>query len=64
MSTQTYSAIKKMMKTFKFALILVIIFVGGIYNPDSHSATFTYHWEIDETPSGCRDGIRHQAYRS
>ncbi len=45
-------AIKKIMKTFKFALILVILTVGGICNPDSYSDAFTYHWEIDETPEG------------
>lgn len=44
--------IKKMMKTFKFALILIILTVGGICNPDSYSDAFTYHWEIDETPEG------------
>ena len=44
--------IKKMMKTFKFVLILVILTAGGICNPDAHSEPFTYHWEIDETPEG------------
>ena len=52
MSTQMCAAIKKIMKTFKFALILVILTVGGICNPDSYSDAFTYHWEIDETPEG------------
>ena len=46
------SAIKKMMKTFKFALIWVILTVGGICNPDAYGEPFTYHWEIDETPEG------------
>ena len=40
------------MKTIKFALIFVILLVGGICNPDSQGETFTYHWEIDETPEG------------
>lgn len=40
------------MKTIKFALIFVILLVGGICNPDTHGETFTYHWEIDETPEG------------
>ena len=40
------------MKTIKFALIFVILLVGGIRNPDTHGETFTYHWEIDETPEG------------
>ncbi len=40
------------MKTIKFALIFVILLVGGICNPDTHGDTFTYHWEIDETPEG------------
>ena len=40
------------MKTTKFALIFVILLVGGICNPDAHGETFTYHWEIDETPEG------------
>ncbi len=40
------------MKTIKFALIFVILLVGGICNPDAQGETFTYHWEIDETPEG------------
>ena len=36
----------------KFALILIILLVGGICNPDSQGETFIYHWEIDETPEG------------
>ena len=40
------------MKTFRFALILVILTVGGICNPDSQGAPFNYQWEIDETPEG------------
>ena len=52
MPIQTYPVIEKMMKTFRFALILVIFTVGGMCNPDSHSAPFTYQWEIDETPEG------------
>ncbi len=40
------------MKTIKFALISVILLVGGICNPDTQGASFTYHWEIDETPEG------------
>ena len=40
------------MKTIKFALIFVILLVGGICNPDTHGETFTYHWETDETPEG------------
>ena len=39
-------------KTFKFALILVILAVGGICNPDAQGDLFSYHWEIDETPEG------------
>jgi len=41
-----------MMKTTRFALISVILLVGGICNPASQGAAFTYHWEIDETPEG------------
>ncbi len=41
-----------MLKTFKFASILTILIVGGICSPYAHSATFRYHWEIDETPEG------------
>ncbi len=52
MPTPTYPEIKKMIKTFRFALILVGFLVGGICNPDAQSAPFTYHWEIDETPEG------------
>ena len=52
MSTQICPAIKKMMKPPKFALILVILIVGGICNPDTYGESFTYHWEIDETPEG------------
>ena len=40
------------MKAIKFALIFVILLVGGICNPDLQGASFTYHWEIDETPEG------------
>ena len=40
------------MKTIKFALIFVILLVGGICNPDTQGASFTYHWEIDETLEG------------
>ena len=40
------------MKTIKFALIFVILLVGGIFNPDLQGAPFIYHWEIDETPEG------------
>ena len=40
------------MKTTKLALILIILLVGGICNPDLQGAPFTYHWEIDETPEG------------
>ena len=40
------------METTKLALILVILLVGGICNPDTQGAPFTYHWEIDETPEG------------
>ena len=43
---------ERAMKTIKFALIFVILLVGGICNPDTHGETFTYHWEIDETPEG------------
>ena len=52
MPTHTSPIIKTMVKTFRFALILVILAVGGICNPDSHGAPFTYQWEIDETPEG------------
>ncbi|MDE0011830.1 MAG: T9SS type A sorting domain-containing protein [Candidatus Poribacteria bacterium] len=52
MPTPTYPEIEKMIKTFRFALILVVFTVGGICNPDAQSAPFTYHWEIDETPEG------------
>ncbi len=41
-----------MMKTTNFAIILAIFLVGGICNPDLQGASFTYHWEIDETPEG------------
>lgn len=41
-----------MMKTFKFALILVVLTVGGVCNPYAQGEPFTYHWEIDETPEG------------
>ena len=41
-----------MMKTINFAIILAIFLVGGICNPDLQGASFTYHWEIDETPEG------------
>lgn len=41
-----------MMKITRFALISVILLVGGICNPASQGAAFTYHWEIDETPEG------------
>ena len=41
-----------MMKMTKFASILIILLVGGICNPDIQGASFTYHWEIDETPEG------------
>jgi len=41
-----------MMKTTRFALISVILLVGGICNPASQGVAFTYHWEIDETPEG------------
>ncbi|RKU16871.1 hypothetical protein C6500_16740 [Candidatus Poribacteria bacterium] len=40
------------MKTINFAIILAIFLVGGICNPDLQGASFTYHWEIDETPEG------------
>ena len=40
------------MKTFRFALILIIFIVGGICNPDSRGEPFIYYWEIDETPEG------------
>ena len=43
---------ERAMKTIKFALIFVILLVGGIFNPDLQGAPFTYHWEIDETPEG------------
>ena len=52
MPTQTFSVIEKMLQTFKFVLILVILAVGGICNPDAQGAPFAYHWEIDETPEG------------
>lgn len=52
MPTYTSLVIKKMMETFEFALILVILAVGGICNPDAQGDLFSYHWEIDETPSG------------
>ena len=52
MPTQPYPIIEKIANTFRFALILVILSVGGICNPDSQGAPFTYHWEIDETPEG------------
>ena len=52
MLTPTYPEIKKMIKTFRFALILVGFLVGGICNPDAQSAPFIYHWEIDKTPQG------------
>ena len=41
-----------MMKTVTFTIILAIFLVGGICNPDIQGASFTYHWEIDETPEG------------
>jgi len=41
-----------MMKATKFALIFIMLLIGGICNPDSQGETFTYHWEIDETPEG------------
>ena len=40
------------MKTIKFALIFVILLVGGICNSDAQTGTFNYHWEMDETPEG------------
>lgn len=40
------------MKTINFAIILAIFLVGVICNPDSQGETFTYRWEIDETPEG------------
>lgn len=52
MPTPTYPEIEKMIKTFRFALILVFFTVGGICNPDAQSVPFIYHWEIDETPEG------------
>ncbi len=41
-----------MMKATKFALIFIMLLIGGICNPDSQCEAFTYHWEIDETPEG------------
>ncbi len=41
-----------MRKTFKLVFVLTILIVGGICSPYAHSATFRYHWEIDETPEG------------
>ena len=29
-----------------------MLLVGGICNPDVQGVSFTYHWEIDETPEG------------
>ena len=52
MPTPTYPEIEKMIKTFRFTLILVIFAVGGICNPDAQGEPFIYHWEIDETPEG------------
>ena len=52
MSTHTTPIIEKIARTFRFTLILVTFLVGGICNPDSQGAAFTYHWEIDETPEG------------
>ncbi len=52
MPVQTYPVIEKMMKISRFALILVVFILGGICNPDSQGAPFTYQWEIDETPEG------------
>ena len=52
MPTQAYPVIAEMLKAFRFALIFVILTVGGICNLDSQGAPFTYHWEIDETPEG------------
>ena len=36
----------------RFTIILAILLVGGICNPDAQSENFNYHWEIDETPEG------------
>ncbi len=52
MFTQMCPNIKKIIKTFKFALISVILTVGGFVIPTAQGAPFTYHWEIDETPEG------------
>ena len=52
MPSHTTPIIEKIAKTFRFVLILVIFIVGGICNPESHGESFTYHWEIDETPEG------------
>ena len=52
MSSHTTPIIEKIAKTFRFVLILVIFIVGGICSLDSHGKSFTYHWEIDETPEG------------
>ena len=41
-----------MMNTTNFAIILAIFLIGVICNPDLQGASFTYHWEIDETPEG------------
>ena len=52
MPTQTYPVTEKMMKALRFVLISFILLVGGICNPDAQGDTFTYHWEMDETPEG------------
>ena len=52
MLTHTTPIIEKITRTFRFVLILVIFIVGGFSGLDSHGKSFTYHWEIDETPEG------------
>ena len=48
MYTLTYFALEKTLKTFRLALISVILFSSVICQGNA----FIYHWEISETPEG------------
>ena len=48
MYTLTYFALEKTLKTFRLALISVILFSSVICQGNA----FIYHWEINETPEG------------
>ena len=48
MFTKTCLARKKMMRTLRLLLILVILFSGVV----SQGITYDFNWEIDETPEG------------